>query len=188
MAATFGGLILTNEGKSLYTKAQTGKLLKFKKIVLGDGKLESTDSMLNFKELKNEILDCEIFNMEIVENEIVEITFVINNQNIEKGFYWCELGIIVEDPDTNEEILYCYGNAGENGEYIAGKGGADVLEKRVTIDIVVENATNISAVINKSLIFITKKEFEDAFKNDSKVIISENEPVEDCIWIEKLNT
>ena len=54
--SVFGGLVLTNNGRNLFAKAQTGKLLNFKRIVLGDGQLGSSESMINVLQLKNEIL------------------------------------------------------------------------------------------------------------------------------------
>lgn len=128
MAATFGGLIVTNNGRNLYAKAQIGKMLKFKRIVLGDGQLGSSESMLSLSKLKHEILSCNIIRMQIVEQKIAKLTFILNNQ--EEGFYWREIGIIAEDPDTGEEILYCYGNARENGEYIAPKRTSRYFRKK----------------------------------------------------------
>lgn len=159
--AVFGGLILTNNGRNLYAKAQTGKMLKIKKVVLGDGILGSSESLINMSQLKNKVLDCEIKKIQVTQNEIATITFYLDNQDLETGFYWRELGVIVEDPDTQEEILYCYGNAGENGEYISAGNSADVLEKNVSIDLIVSNVDNITATINKSLVFATQNDIED---------------------------
>lgn len=158
--SVFGGLVLTNNGRNLFAKAQTGKLLNFKRIVLGDGQLGSSESMINVLQLKNEILSCNILDMKIIQNEIAKITFVISNQELLEGFYWRELGIIAEDPDTKEEVLYCYGNARENGEYISAKGGEDILEKHVSIDISISNVENVSAIIDESLVFVSKKELQ----------------------------
>ena len=159
--AVFGGLALTNKGRNIYAKAQTGKVLKINKVVLGDGTLGSTESIVNITQLKNEVLECEIKKIQVMQNEIATITFNLNNQELETGFYWRELGVIAEDPDTQEEILYCYGNAGENGEYISAGNSADILEKNVSIDLIVSNVDNITATINKSLVFATQNDIED---------------------------
>ncbi len=158
--SVFGGLVLTNNGRNLFAKAQTGKLLNFTRIVLGDGQLGSSESIINVSQLKNEVLSCSILNMKIMQNKMAKITFIISNQELEEGFYWRELGIIAEDPDTKEEVLYCYGNARENGEYISAKGEEDILEKHVSIDISISNAENVSAIIDESLVFVDKKELE----------------------------
>ena len=100
MPATFGGLELTNIGKNLYLKAQLGKVLKIVRIELGDGSLDSTENMLDLTGLKNKVLDCNILELKVIKNNIAEIIFSLNSQNLEQGFYWREIGIIAQDPDT----------------------------------------------------------------------------------------
>lgn len=106
--AVFGGLILTNIGRNLYAKAQSGKNLKITKIVIGDGELGSSEGMINLTSLKHELFSCNIKEIKIIQNVIAKITFVLKNQGLKEGFYWRELGIFAEDPDTLKEVLYCY--------------------------------------------------------------------------------
>ena len=171
--AVFGGLVLTNAGRNLEAKHISGKELKFKKVALGDGTLGNSESMLTLENLKNEILDLGIKKIETVQDNIVKITFMLSNVEIPEGFYWREIGIIAEDPDTKEDVLYCYGNARENGEYISAGGETDILEKYVNIDLVISNTENISAVIDGSLIYITQKELEkelETIDNEIKLL------------------
>lgn len=158
MAATFGGLVLTNVGRNLLAKAQMGKELKILRIELGDGQLGSSESMLNLTKLKHKLFDCEIISKQITQNEFLKISFMLINQ--EEGFYWREVGVIAEDPDTKKEILYCYGNARENGEYIPPEGGADVLERKVNLDLIVSNVSNITVIISESMIYVAKSEYD----------------------------
>lgn len=158
--AVFGGLILTNAGKNLIAKAQLGKTLNFKRIALGDGQITS-QSMLTIEELINETLSCEIKSLKLLEDNIVKITFYLTNKNLETGFNWREIGVIAEDIDTKEEVLFCYGNARQNAEYINAKNGADILELYVSVDLIVGNVENITATINESLVFATKSELDD---------------------------
>ena len=44
-------------------------------------------------------------------------------------------------------MLYCYRNAKENGEYINAKNEADLLEKHVDIDLIIDNTENVSVAI-----------------------------------------
>ena len=81
--SVFGGLVLTNNGRNLFAKAQTGKLLNFTRIVLGDGQLGSSESIINVSQLKNEVLSCSILNMKIMQNKMAKITFIISNQELE---------------------------------------------------------------------------------------------------------
>lgn len=159
--AVFGGMKLTNDGITLNAKTQMGKKLKFKRVALGDGDLGSTESILNLSKLKHEVLSLNINSIQIIQKNKVNISFIIKNEEIDVGFNWKELGIIAEDPDSLEEKLYCYGNAGENGEYISAGGGPEVLEKYVNIVISSSNTENVITTIDKSLIFINKEEIID---------------------------
>lgn len=164
--SVFGGLLLTNSGRNLEAKAQLGKTLKFKRIALGDGQI-TTESMITMTSLINEVLSAEIIGMQITKDNIVTITFYLTNQDLEKGFVWRELGVIAEDPDTKEEILYNYGNARQNAEYICGANEQDILELNVSIDLIVSNVENVTASINNSLVFATKQELNEL--KDTKV-------------------
>ncbi len=89
--AVFGGLILTNGGKNLLAKMQMGKTLKFKKVLLGDGELGSSESEIAMTQLKNQVLSCDIVNYQKLQNGIVKLTFILNNQKLETGFLWREM-------------------------------------------------------------------------------------------------
>lgn len=158
--AVFGGILITNNGRNLLARAQTGKEFKLKRIALGDGNLSSSESMVTLSNLKHEVLSCNISGLKVTEGN-AKVVFVINNQTLETGFIWKELGIIAEDPDTKAEILCYYANAGDNGEYIAAKGNNDILEKRVSINLIIDNNVNITATINESLVFATKGELDE---------------------------
>lgn len=161
--AIFGGLVLTNAGRNLEAKAQLGKVLKFKRIALGDGRI-TTESMITMNQLINEVLSVNIIDKKLLQDNIVKLTFYLSNQDLEKGFTWRELGVIAEDPDTKAEVLYCYGNARDNSEYISAKGEQDVIEKYVNIDLVVSNIENIMVNIDESRIFVTEKVFTETIK------------------------
>ena len=164
--SVFGGLMLTNSGRNLEAKAQLGKTLKFKRIALGDGQI-TTESMLTMTSLINEVLSAEITGIQILKDNIVTITFYLTNQDLEKGFVWRELGVIAEDPDTKEEILYNYGNARANAEYISGANEQDILELKVSIDLIISNVENVTVSIDNSLVFATKQELIEL--KDTKV-------------------
>ena len=164
--SVFGGLMLTNSGRNLEAKAQLGKALKFKRIALGDGQI-TTESMITMTSLINEVLSAEIIGMQITKDNIVTITFYLTNQDLEKGFVWRELGVIAEDPDTKEEILYNYGNAKQNAEYICGANEQDILELKVSIDLIISNVENVTVSIDNSLVFATKQELNEL--NNAKV-------------------
>ena len=174
--SSFGGLILTNKGKTLQSKAQTGVQLNFTRIGAGDGNLGS-QSILALNDLINEVKSLNISKLKFISGERSVVGGTLSNQEITTGFYFREIGVFAEDPDAGE-ILYCYGNAGELAEYIP-PGGEDVIEKTIDVDMFVGNAENVTAMIDDSLVFATKEQldvkFDEHLSYETQPIFEENE-------------
>ncbi|WP_458412788.1 phage tail protein [Schinkia sp. CFF1] len=149
----FGGLVITNDGRNLQLKAQTGIQLKFTRIALGDGALNGA-SMSDLRNLISQKMSLNITKLKKETNRAV-VGAVLSNQTLAAGFYFREIGVFATDPDIGE-ILYCYGNAGQNGEYVPAGGGSDVIEKTIDVSTIVGNAVNVSATIDQSLVFMSK--------------------------------
>lgn len=160
--ANFNTLKFTNSGLDLEYKAQSGKELKFKRFGIGDGELGST-SIKELTALKNEKMQLDIIKITISgtdENKKVTLRVVLNNEDVEEGFYFREIGIFAEDPDTKEEVLFLYANAGDTADYISAGGGNNALEKNIDIDIFLSDVTNIASTIDQSMVFVTTNELE----------------------------
>ncbi|MNJ46322.1 Phage tail fiber repeat protein [compost metagenome] len=84
----------------------------------------------------------------------------LTNPDVTTGFYLREVGVFAEDPDVGE-ILYMYANAGATADYITPSGDG-VIEKAINMNVFVGAATNITANIDESLVFVTQKELDDA--------------------------
>lgn len=153
--ASFGGLILTNKGRNLQTKAQTGVALSFTRITIGDGALDGS-SILELNALKNQRKSMGITKLKVLSPGQATVGCVLNNQDITSGFYFREIGVFATDPDVGE-VLYCYANAGATADYIpAGSGGGtDIIEKTIDVITLIGNAANVTAEINQSLVFET---------------------------------
>ncbi|AYO30264.1 hypothetical protein D2962_06205 [Biomaibacter acetigenes] len=154
----FGGLILTNKGRNLQAKAQTGVQLNFTKIKIGDGSL-SGQSIVDLTNLINTKKELTILGIERLTGGKAKLRSYFTNADIVTGFYWRELGVFAQDPDEGE-ILYCYGNAGTNAEYIPAGGGPDVVERYINVITLVGNATNVSATLG-SEIYVTQADFDN---------------------------
>jgi len=157
--SSFGGLLFTAVGRNLQAKAQAGAQLNFTRIAIGDGDLGGT-AVDDLTALKHQVKSLSITKLKTLAggNAVVGTSF--SNQDVVVGFYWKELGVFAQDPDLGE-VLYCYGNAGASAEYIPPSGGADILEKSIDVVTIIGNATNVSATINVSLVFVTDQEFND---------------------------
>lgn len=163
MANFKNGFKLTNAGQVLELKAQTGKTLKFTKFSLGDGTY--TGTIENITELVNKVMDTKITRLSVTTKattKSVRIGFDLDTANIATGFYLREIGIYAQDPDTNEEILMYYGNAGDTADYIApNTSGTTISSKLIDILLYISNADSISAVIDSSLVYATAKDIEN---------------------------
>lgn len=154
--AVFGGMKLTSRGRNLQAKAQTGIQLQFTRMAVGDGEL-GTSIIDELNALKHEVKSYAISKLKVMSGGKAVVGFVLSNQEIVSGFYFREVGVFAQDPDVGE-ILYCYANAGATAEYIPAGGGADVIEKEFDCIAVIGNASNVSAVIDDSLVFYSKTE------------------------------
>lgn len=154
--SAFGGLTLTNKGKILQSKAQTGVQLNYTRIALGDGNLGSS-SILELNALKNEKQSLLINKLKILSGGRAVVGGVLSNQDMTEGFYWKEIGVFATDPDAGE-VLYCYANAGALAEYIPAGGGSDIIEKNIDVQTLVGNAANVTATIDESLVFATQQD------------------------------
>lgn len=149
--SAFGGLVLTNRGRILQSKAQAGTQLKYTRIALGDGNLGSS-SILELNALRHEIKSLLITKLKTLGDGKAVVGTVLRPQDVTEGFYFRELGLFATDPDVGE-ILYCYGNAGSLAEYIPASG-VDTIEKIIDLQTIIGNATNVTAILN-SLIYET---------------------------------
>lgn len=160
--AAFGGMIITNKGRALQAKAQTGTQLKYTRIKVGDGKLGG-QSIPTLNDLISAKKSLDIKKLEVRPGGMAVVGSMLSNAGLKSGFYFREFGVFAHDPDEGE-IMYCYGNSGENAEYIPPEGGPDVIEKYIDAVTIIQSAQNVSAVMDESLIYPTKKEMEVAIK------------------------
>jgi hypothetical protein len=182
--SAFGGLVLTNVGKTLQAKAQAGAQLKYTRIAVGDGELGAS-TIISLTALKHEVKTLTISKLQALTGGRALIGTTLSNNNLSSGFYWRELGIFALDPDVGE-ILYCYGNAGALAEYIPIGGGADLIEKSIDIEVLTGNAANISATIDNSLVYATVSELVEV-KNcidevHQELDVHRNDTVQHVVW------
>lgn len=155
----FGGLIFTNKGKLLQSKAQTGVNLHYTRIAMGDGQLGSTP-ILALNGLISEKKSLSISKLKVQSDGKATVGTTWSNNDLTEGFYFREIGVFAQDPDLGE-ILYCYANAGALAEYIPAGGGTDIIERNLDIVTIVGNATNVTATIDTSLVFASVAELQN---------------------------
>lgn len=157
--SAFGGLYVTRAGKQVQSKMAEGKILNFVKVGIGDG--EVSGDLEKVTELENEIEQIEISNIRLQEEGKAIFSFNFSNTgSLGDGFFWRELGLYVEDPDTKSIVLYAYGNAGQDAEYIPSYNSNDIVSKKVDLVLIFENTDNIVVQLDDSAIFMTEDEVE----------------------------
>ena len=154
---------LTNSGMLILAKGAAGKEIKFTKIVLGDGQLETGTDIQSMTGLVHPKVTVDISEIKLGGDYTVSVSGIFSNKDMEEEFYYRELGLFAEDPDTKEEELYCYGNAGDNPEKVPAAGGSTAIEKQVTVITVVGRATNVTALINPDA-YATKGDYDALLK------------------------
>ncbi|WP_240764763.1 phage tail protein [Paenibacillus dendritiformis] len=159
-------IMITNRGKALQAKAQTGVELHYTRFRVGDGQLGGRP-ISDLNGLINPILSLPITKLQTRAGGRAVVGTVMTNQDVTTGFYFREIGIFAQDPDIGE-ILYCYGNAGETADYIPAKGGANIIEEPIEISTIVGNASNVTATIDGSMVYATHDDIAEALEQAKK--------------------
>jgi hypothetical protein len=155
--ANFPGLVLTQAGRNLQAKAQIGAPLTFSRVALGDGISAAPDAMAA---LDNEQLSLSIQDFEVIGDGTSRMRVIMTNESLDNGFFVRELGVFAEDPDTGEEQLYSYSNAGDQPDFLPAGGGATLVENVFDLYTVVGNAQNVTAKINDYITIATKQDID----------------------------
>ena len=149
---------ITSAGLLLIAKGAAGAPIKYTRIVLGDGFLESEQTPHNLSGVVSPQVSIEITKFKFNNDGTAIIGGLFSNKDLNDGFYYRELGLYAEDPDIGE-ILYCYGNCGDAAEWIPPTGGATIIEKTIDIITMIGAATNVTAYI-RSAANATKEDFD----------------------------
>lgn len=165
------GLTITNKGRALQAKAQTGVQLNFTKMQIGDGQL-SGQLPGDMTALINSKKDIELTRFLVLTGGKAQISGFFSNASFTTGFYYRELGVFAQDPYEGE-ILYCYGNAGSAAEYIPAGGGADVLERYLSVVLIIGAAANVSATLT-SAVYVTTQDLDAYTKKTDLASTSAN--------------
>lgn len=149
---------LTTSGANyLATRLAQELPVEFTKVQIGAG--TPAGNPADVTELQNYKLDAKILKKS-QENNTVEITIQVANDNVEQGFYLKEIGVFVND-DT--EKLYWYCNE-DNAQYIPAKTDSAIAFE---IDIKMEVTNVESPILNWSGqgTWVNKDYLEEVLRN-----------------------
>lgn len=153
--ANFPKMKLTNAGLNLLTNVQAGADdLVFTKTVLGNGELSTP--LASLTALVSPKVEIAITEGKRVGTNTYQIAAFFSNAEITTGFWWREIGVFAKGND-GKEILYCYSNAGDAGDYIP-VGSDERVEKYIYQSLAIGNAESVVVEINANDTFIHTSE------------------------------
>ena len=136
---------LTKKGADyLATRLANELAVEFLKVEIGDGAIVSGQNPKNQTSLISYKKDVKILKKE-QENNAINLTIQITNDDITQGFYLKEIGIYVNDSSSNG-CLYWYCNE-DNAQYIPAKTDSVITFE---IDIRMEVTNSDATIINWS--------------------------------------
>ena len=164
--AQFQNMIITRAGLDMIAQSQAGGTLIFTKGKLGDGQI-GDQSIPDLTDLVNSKMDAQISTVTAKAEGHVEIKFIVDNQDLDVGFFVREVGIFAKVNDEGVEKLYGYANAGNYTNYLADK--TVPIDSIITkIDLVVGNASNVAFTTDKSIVYVTLEDLEEAIDTHNK--------------------
>ena len=106
---------MTDAGLNALTRVMASRgPLVFTKAELGDGVCTGQDACRARTSLVNHTVDATLVDVRYEAGE-AKVSARYENRGLLKGFFVNEIGVYVEDPDTGEDVLYCYETYAEGG-------------------------------------------------------------------------
>ena len=162
--ANFHGHQIPQAGRNLMAKLiATGRPLAYSSVKVGDGVLGGR-LVSGLTELIGLKKSFPIFATPVRSGDgRWNVTAIFNNAGIDQDFWWRHWGIFAADPDTGQEVLVAYANAGDTADYIHAWTGSDdssYVEEQITCACVVSSELTVEAVLDKSQLFAPLEAFE----------------------------
>ncbi|MCM3141648.1 hypothetical protein [Brevibacillus sp. MER 51] len=148
-------MVITQLGKNLYAKAQSGIAIKYTRMRIGSGSYSGDPSTLT--NLVQPIGWVPIYGFSRT-GATAHVKGRFENTDVTQSTYSCEIGIYAEDPDLGE-ILYGYSNAGTKGDYIPPIS-AGPFSREFQVNIAVGSASQVTAIVSPSG-FVSYEEFNE---------------------------
>ena len=132
---------MTNAGLSILAQAQLGAKIQFTKLKIGDGYLSASQDPKTLTDLINVIDNLAIAEWSMSDDTTIKVTGLVVQGEL--GYNFREIGLFAIDPSTNQEVLYAYGNKGENATYIPNNTSGIAVEEQATIITKVASADSV---------------------------------------------
>lgn len=155
--AQFSDMVITNAGLDMIAASQAGGTLIFTKAKLGNGQL-GEEEITELTDVISEKMEASLSSVTSSSTGHVEIEFIVDNTELDTGFFVREIGIFAKVNETGTEQLYGYANAGNYTNYLSDKS-TPIDAITVKIDLIVGDASEVSFTADKSLVYVTQEQF-----------------------------
>lgn len=155
----------TTAGEALIAEAIAGGgVFTPTRIVIGAGDIPEGTQPEDMTALVLQKMSLPINKKKKTEGESAAIIgAAFTNQEVTEGFYFKEIGVyakvVYPDETESEEILYSYGNAGEQGDYIAVYSQDTLVEFQIDVTIYVGAEVNVNLEL-ESEVYVSVEDFE----------------------------
>lgn len=134
---------VTDFGFSLLLRAQEGTPIKFTKISLGDGYLPANQRMESIRRVVHEVM--ALTNLTYKRGDMTAtVVGYIEPGMVVEPFYFRELALYVEDPDTHDEVVFCYGNAADRAGLMNITDWSNPTSYSFSVILALGRAANVS--------------------------------------------
>ena len=148
----FPKLQLTTAGLALLTKVVAdSEELHFTKLGLGSGSTAGTSAMTN-------LVSSITITSFTKGTGAASMTGVLDNANVQTGYYATELGVYAEDP-VDGEILYAYAFNGTNPTYIPAASSGSYERINLTVVVAIGDAEEVTATIGEFIGYASLDDF-----------------------------
>ncbi len=158
----YGGMIFTNAGKDLLTQALTGKTLTFTKVKIGEGTPGIGVDPATLTNLINTYKEIDVTSVSKVGQGLTRIRASFTNAGFPRVVNIREIGVFAKI-NNGTEILYSY-TYNSIAEEIPSDDGINIVEKIIDTINYVDDADNVTAIINETLTYALVKDVQDIDK------------------------
>lgn len=169
---------VTDVGRLLLGDVQMGASFVPTKIVIGKGYLPQGKTTRTMTDVADVVKELAL--NKATKNPDGDAIFgaIFSNEDIQEAFYYRELGLYAKGVYYNQsggveretvEVLYSYGNAGENAELIPAYSTGSVVERQLDLLVYIGNDTEVNLELETGL-YVTIPVFNDTVERLEKDI------------------
>lgn len=146
---------ITERGRILLGEAQTGATFDATRIVMGSGHIPSGSSAATMTAVVTPVIELAINKKKRAGDGTVTFGGAFSNKTITEAFYFREFALFARvqyaDGTYSDEVLYSYGNAGGDADFIPAYSTSTIVEKQMDLVIWIGNETQVNLTVASGL-------------------------------------